>query len=164
MADETRALLNSLDHQRHHVQAILEGLTDEQLRRPNLPSAWTCLGLVHHLALDVEHYWFRCITAGESLDFFKDEANSDRDAWQVDPGTSPQEVFDLYRAEIERSNAIVESTPLDAPPQLLDEWWGSWEVPDLRFILLHVIAETACHAGHLDAARELIDHRQWITL
>jgi hypothetical protein len=35
---------------------------------------------------------------------------------------------------------------------------------DLREILLHVIAETACHAGHLDTARELIDGRQWMVL
>ena len=35
---------------------------------------------------------------------------------------------------------------------------------DLREILLHVIAETATHAGHLDAARELINGRQWIVL
>ena len=35
---------------------------------------------------------------------------------------------------------------------------------DLRHVLLHVIAETACHAGHLDALRELIDGRQWMVL
>jgi len=35
---------------------------------------------------------------------------------------------------------------------------------DLREILLHVITETACHAGHLDAARELIDGKQWLVL
>ena len=36
--------------------------------------------------------------------------------------------------------------------------------PDLRFIMLHVMKETACHAGHLDAVRELIDGRQWIVM
>jgi Protein of unknown function (DUF664) len=55
--------------------------------------------------------------------------------------------------------------PLDNAPA----WWpedlfGSWRLNDLREILLHVIAETATHAGHLDAARELIDGRQWIVL
>jgi hypothetical protein len=53
---------------------------------------------------------------------------------------------------------------LEAPPRQRDPWWGDWEVPDLRFILLHVIAETACHAGHLDAGRELLDGRQWLVL
>ncbi len=51
--------------------------------------------------------------------------------------------------------------PTDAPA-----WWpanqfGEWRLHTLRDVLLHVIAETACHAGHLDAARELIDGRTW---
>ena len=36
------------------------GLTEEQLTRPVLPSGWHCLGMVKHLALSDEHYWFRC--------------------------------------------------------------------------------------------------------
>jgi hypothetical protein len=42
--------------------------------------------------------------------------------------------------------------------------FGDWRLHDLREILLHVITETACHAGHLDAARELIDGRRWLVL
>ena len=38
------------------------------------------------------------------------------------------------------------------------------DFPDLRYIMLHMITETACHAGHLDAARELIDGTQWIVV
>jgi hypothetical protein len=38
------------------------------------------------------------------------------------------------------------------------------DFPHLRYIMLHVIKETACHAGHLDAVHELIDGRQWIVL
>jgi hypothetical protein len=51
-------------------------------------------------------------------------------------------------------------------PRQPDPHWQEWGIdfPDLRFIMLHVIKETACHAGHLDAARELIDGRQWIVL
>jgi hypothetical protein len=54
-------------------------------------------------------------------------------------------------------------TPLDARPGS-GTLGGELEVPDFRFIMLHVITETACHAGHLDAARELLDRRQWIVL
>jgi hypothetical protein len=42
--------------------------------------------------------------------------------------------------------------------------FGGWRLDDVREIVLHVIAETSCHAGHLDAVRELIDSRQWIVL
>jgi len=163
MNQETQLLLDSLGRQRDHVFGILEGLSDEQLRRPVLPSGWTCLGLVRHLALDVEHYWFRCITAGEPL---KTEGDSDDrlGAWQVEPNESAEDIFTRYRNEIERANAIAAATPLDAPPRQRDPWWGDWDVPNLRFILLHVVAETACHAGHLDAGRELLDGHQWLVL
>jgi hypothetical protein len=75
-------------------------------------------------------------------------------------------VFGLYRDEIERSNAIIETAPLAAPPRQPDPRWQEWGIdfPDLRFIMLHVIKETACHAGHLDAVRELIDGHQRIVL
>lgn len=164
MSGETDALLGSLEQQRAHVLGILEGLSDEQLRRPVLPSGWTCLGMVKHLALDVEHYWFRCIVAGESLDFFTDEETHGVGAWEVEPAQSAEAVFALYGDEIERANAVITTTALDAAPAQADDWWGAWKVPDLRFVLLHVMAETACHAGHLDAVRELLDGRQWLAL
>jgi len=164
MNKETRRLLDSLEQQRNHVLGILEGLSEEQLRRPILPSGWNPLGMVNHLALDDEHYWFRCIVGGESLDFFPDRSDETPGAWHIEPNESAEQVFDLYRDEAARANAIIEVTPLDAAPRQRDPWWGNWEVPDLRFIILHVITETACHAGHLDAARELLDRRQWIVL
>ncbi|MGO9874358.1 MAG: DinB family protein [Acidimicrobiia bacterium] len=164
MDEETRRLLDSLEQQRNHVLGILEGLSEEQLRRPILPSGWSALGMVKHLALDDEHYWFRCIVAGETLDFFSERSDDDRSAWSVSPSESAADVFNLYRDEVARANAIITATPLDAAPRQRDVWWGNWEVPDFRFIILHVITETACHAGHLDAARELLDGRQWIVL
>jgi hypothetical protein len=86
-------------------------------------------------------------------------------AWQVPANLTATAVLDAYRRELELSDAIISATPLDSPPA----WWpqdlfGSWRLHDLREILLHVIAETACHADHLDAAREFIDGRQWIVL
>jgi hypothetical protein len=51
MGSETELLLNFLNSQRNHVLGILEGLSEDQLRRPVLPSGWSCLGMVKHLAL-----------------------------------------------------------------------------------------------------------------
>jgi len=53
---ETTTLLSYLNAQREHTLGILEGLGEEALRRPILPSGWTSLGLVRHLALDVERF------------------------------------------------------------------------------------------------------------
>ena len=158
---ESQTLLSYLGAQRAHALGILEGLDEEALRRSVLPSGWTCLGLVQHLALDVERFWFRCIVAGEqtAIDGLAD------DAWHVGADVPAAAVFDVYRQEIDRANAIITNTPLDATPA----WWppdlfGDWRLHDLREIMLHVITETACHAGHLDAARELIDGRRWLVL
>ena len=119
--------------------------------------------MVKHLALSDEHYWFRCVVAGESFDFFPEGDNAD---WQVAPGETAEDIFALYRDEIAHANAIIEATPLDEPPRQLDPRWGEWgkRFTDLKFVMLHVLKETACHAGHLDAAAELLDGRQWIVL
>lgn len=151
MDREMDALLGQLEGQRRHVLGILEGLSEEQLRQPVLPSGWHCLGLVKHLALSDERYWFRTIVAGE-------EPGPDSD-WQVEPDETAEDVFELYRDEIRRANAIITATALDSPPKRDD---AVMDLPDLRSIMLHVITETAIHAGHLDVVRELIDGRQWV--
>lgn len=157
---ETDTLLSSLSSQRNHVLGILEGLPEDDLRRPVLPSGWTCLGMVSHLALDVERFWFRAVLAGESV-----ELHSGAEAWQVAPDKPAEAVFDLYRQEIELANAVIAATPLDAEPAWWpDDMFGGQPGMDLRETMLHVITETACHAGHLDAARELIDGRTWVVL
>ena len=160
LGNETRALLSSLNDQRDHVLGILEGLPEEALRRPVLPSGWTCLGLVRHLALDVERFWFRAVVVGEHMDLESGAA-----AWQVTPDMPAEAVFGLYRQETELANAIIAATPPDAAPA----WWPEEIFPGLpprpaRDTILHVITETACHAGHLDAVRELIDRRTWLVL
>jgi hypothetical protein len=157
---ERQALVAALRAQRAHVLRTLDGLSDEALRRPVLPSGWSCLGLVQHLALDVERFWFRAVVAGEDVDL----ATGD-EAWRVDPGTPAAAVLDTYRAEAELSDGVIARTALDAPPA----WWPVEVFADLperelRATVLHVLTETACHAGHLDAARELVDGRQHLVL
>ncbi len=161
MGTEKELLIAFLDTQREHVLGILDGLSEEDLCRPVLPSGWSSLGLVKHLAIGVEHYWIRCIVGGESLSFFEEHGFQHHGEWRLAPEDTGKSIFALYRDEIRRSNEIIEATPVEAPPRQRDDW-GEWPVDSLRFILLHMIEETACHAGHLDAARELIDDRQWM--
>ena len=156
---ESAMLLKWLTGQREHVLGILDGLSDADLRRPVLPSGWTCLGLVHHLAVDVERFWFQNVVAGEPM-----SDASDDDAWQVGTDVPAGDVLALYRREIERADAIIGGTDLNAAPAWWPDFFGSFRLENLREVMLHVIAETACHAGHLDAARELIDGRTWLIL
>ena len=160
---EKELLQRRLAGQREHVLGIVDGLSDEQLRRPVLPSGWHCLGLLQHLALSDEHYWFRCVVGGEPPDYFPSEPNGD---WFVDPGPPASDVLEQYRDEISRADTIIAATDLEAPPAYTDPQWAQWGMsfPNLRTIMLHVLVETSVHAGHLDAVRELIDGRQWIVL
>jgi hypothetical protein len=160
---ELRTLLKYLNAQRAHALASLEGLDDSVLRRPILPSGWTCLGLLQHLALDVERFWFRAVVAGEQTVI--DELAEAPDAWRVGADVPAEAVFDRYRQETARANAIISATPLDMPPA----WWPPDLFSDSRFgtvreVGLHVITETACHTGHLDAAREMNDGKLWLVL
>jgi uncharacterized protein DUF664 len=111
VSGESGALLSSLNSQREHVIGILDGLPGEALRRPVLPSGWTCLGLVRHLAIDVERFWFQSIIAGEQV-----ELCEGAEAWQVGEDPPGEAVFGLYRQEIERANQIIASSSLDTSP------------------------------------------------
>ena len=157
---EREALLAALRDQREHVLQAVSGLSDEALRQPVLPSGWTCLGLIQHLALDVERFWFRAVAGGESVDLCSDDQ-----AWQVDDDTPAEMVFEGYREEIRRADAVLGRTDLEAPPA----WWptdvfADLPVRDLRRNILAVLVETACHAGHLDAVREVLDGHQHLVL
>ena len=160
MSGEYEPFLTSLNDQRDHVLGTLDGLPEEALRRPVLPSGWTCLGLVRHLALDVERFWFRSVIAGEKVELCVAD-----EAWRVGRDEGSAEVLGLYRQEAKRADEIISRTPLNAvPAHWPQDWPDSAKPASLREVLLHVISETACHAGHLDAVRELIDGRKWLVL
>ena len=65
----------------------------------------------------------------------------------------------FYRDQCARSNAVLSRTPLSTAPAGRHGDWLDDEVFDLRRIVLHMIEETARHAGHLDVVRELLDGR-----
>jgi hypothetical protein len=157
-------LLAALQHEREHVLATVEGLSDEQMREAKLPSGWTCLGMLKHLALGVERYWFAGVFAGEETEFFDSEEMRDQGDWRASAGDTGDGLRALYRNQGARSDEIIEGLSLDATPVWRDAWWGEWDPGDLFQMLVHVIDETATHAGHLDAVRELIDGHQHLVL
>jgi hypothetical protein len=163
-SNERHALLRALKSQRDHIFEALHGLNVDDLRRQVLPSRWTCLGLVNHLSLDVEHLWFQAVIAGDQA-AVDEVLGWSSNAWDVGTEVAAEAVLERYRRNIERSDAIIATGSLDAPPA----WWpedffGSWRMESVREIVLHVITETAAHSGHLDAARELIDGKQHLVL
>lgn len=153
--EEKTALLEFLTYQRESVLAILAGLDEGQLHKGVLPSGWSALGLVEHLG-HAERHWFQEVLTGSSspLPWPDDDAP---------PLTTPrpaQAVFAFYRDQCRMSDEIIAATPLTAAPVGRHEDAGlAAQTTDLRRIMLHMIEETARHAGHLDAVRELIDGR-----
>jgi uncharacterized damage-inducible protein DinB len=153
---EDRALLAFLNAQRASVLAIVEDLDLSLLASSVVPSGWTPLGLIEHLG-HAERHWFQEVALGSAAPLpWPGDPDEDEDA----PFTTsrPAEVvFAFYRDQIERADAVLASTPLSAPPRGRHNREGADEVTDLQFIVLHMIEETARHAGHLDIARELLD-------
>ena len=74
------------------------------------------------------------------------------------------EVIELYRDEIKWANALIGGMSLDAAPAWWPDFFGEFRMNSLREVILLVLVETAVHAGHLDATRELIDDKQWLVL
>jgi hypothetical protein len=152
MGAEKDSLHSSLDRHRDVVLWKLGGLTEEQLRRPMVPSGTSMLGLVKHLGA-VEYGWF-CETFGrptEPLPF--DDEDEDADL-RVGPHERPDDVIAFYTRARAASDSVIIGLSLD---DVGHAWFG--ETVTLRWVLIHMIEETARHAGHLDILRELIDGR-----
>jgi len=152
VADERAALSAWLDFHRATLLMKMDGLDDQRLRRPMVPSGTSLLGLVKHLT-ETEHGWFvnEYAQLGEPPLY---ETPDDPDAgFRIEPHETAKEIIDGYLAMCERCRGIVAAAPS------LDH-----TVPnarrgriDLRRIMIHMLEETARHNGHADIIRELID-------
>lgn len=153
VALEREALAAWLDYHRATVLVKLEGLDDEQLRRPMVPSGVCLLGLVKHLT-EVEHSWFSRVVAqsGEPL-IYSTKEDPDAD-FRIEEGETTESVIVSYLRACERSREILAAT------ESLDEIRPHHRLPieqDVRWVMIHMIEETARHNGHADIIRELID-------
>jgi uncharacterized damage-inducible protein DinB len=149
-ADEAETLQGFLDFHRATLLWKLEGLDDEQVRRPMVPSGTSLLGIVKHLAY-VERWWFQQMWAGEEPSYPWTDDDPDAD-WRVEPDETTGKILALYRGECDRSREVVAAAPsLDElahhPRRKLSRRW----------ILVHMIEETARHVGQADILREQID-------
>ena len=155
---EQQQLSAFLDAQRESILRKAEGLDAEQLARALPPSSLTLAGLLNHLA-HVEDTWFRVRFAGHPDDALwagVDWAADPDFEFRTAPESTPEELRERYRSACARSRQVVaEAGDLDQLSVGRSRRTGNrW---DLRWILLHLIEETARHAGHADLLRESID-------
>jgi len=149
--DEKESLSVALDRHRDVIRWKLEGLDDDQLRRPMTPSGTSMLGLVKHLAA-VEYGWF-CETFGREVPEFGFDVDADPDSdMRADPDETTDSILTFYRDATAAADVVIEEVSLDG----VGTSWAGHEVT-MRWVLIHMIEETARHAGHLDILRELID-------
>jgi hypothetical protein len=106
---------------------------------------------VKHLA-DVDQSWFVETFAGQPPAFPLWREDDPRAVWRIEPNETTEEILDLYRQVCERSRAVLAG----ASPEDHARTRGK-EQYTLRWILVHMIEETARHNGHADILREMID-------
>lgn len=147
--DERSTVLHYLSAQRRSVLAIVDGLDDQQMNTSVVASGWTPAGLLRHLG-DAERHWFQEVLAGK-VDPRDDE---------VPDGTASAPAVGYYRRQLEHADRVLTTRSLDEPPagRVTPEDMTA-EITTGRDVVLHMIEETARHAGHLDIARELLDGR-----
>ena len=144
-------LLTLLDNNRAVMVWKLDGLTLEEARRPVVASGTSMLGLVKHLAY-VERWWFDDFFAGNTVDYPWSEEDPDAD-FRTEEGETVADVISLYTEAAARSNELVAEAHMDD----LSVGSRGGEQFALRWIVAHMIEETARHAGHADIIREMID-------
>lgn len=155
-SDAKDDLQRYLQQSRDVLMWKLDGLSEYDIRRPLTSTGANLLGLVKHL-IGVEagylgHTFGRPFS--EPLPWLaSDEPNVDM--WAT-PDESRDYVVGLYRRVCAHSDATIDTLDLDSPGAVAP-WPADRRDVTLHRILVHVIAETARHAGHADIVRELID-------
>ena len=146
--DERELFLSWLAFLRGNVIRKIEGLSEQQARWTPGSALLPLLGIVNHLTR-VEWRWID----GEMLGA---EVSRSEAEFRPGPELTVAAAVDAYRERAAATEAAVRSLPLTAPCRR--EHRTDWDRDqDLRWVLLHVIHETAQHGGHADATRELLD-------
>jgi uncharacterized damage-inducible protein DinB len=160
LTGERADLLASLAKQRHFLRYTTRELTDEQAARRTTVSELCLGGLIKHVAL-TERQWARFIVEGPAAMSFDPATMADTwsSAFRMTDGETLAGLLERYEQVAAQTDDLVRSLPdLDAAQPLPQAPWfeagASWSA---RRVLLHVIAETAQHAGHADIIREALD-------
>ncbi|HUQ62099.1 DinB family protein [Lentzea sp.] len=159
--DELATLVGFLEFQRATLAWKISGLTADQLARTTARSAMTLGGLVKHLAY-VEQQWFHVVLHDReplepwaSVDW---KADYDWD-WHTAADHTAEDLVALWQDEVGRSReAVAEALETDGLGQSAKRPpWRDGRVPNLRWILTHMIEEYSRHNGHADLLREAVD-------
>lgn len=148
-----------LDRARSQLLAKLDGLDERQVRWPMTPTGTNLLGLVKHVASVQLGYLGEVFgrPADRELPWFADGAELNADLWATADETRA-EIVELHHYSAAHADATVAALDLETRGSV--PWWRpERREVTLHQILVHLIDETARHAGHADICRELLDGR-----
>jgi hypothetical protein len=155
---ERDQLLYFLKYQRDSVLAIVDGLAEEHWQTSVVPSGWTVAGIIEHLG-GAERHWFQQVVNGHEVDLPWDEGRPEYDPTAPLVCDRPSaDVRAYYQEQCRRSDEVLAGVSLsDGPKGRHGDPEIDAEVTTVRWVVLHMIEETAAHSGHLEIARELLD-------
>jgi hypothetical protein len=154
LEDPKEILLEQLSYYRATVLAKFDGLNPDQLTRSIVPSGWTPLGLLRHLAF-VERRWMQWGFEAEQMSDPRGDEDPDSKGWIVMPEDTVATLSAWWATIADRTEAVAHNAELTDRAQLGGRF--SSDPPTLGWILAHLLQEYARHVGHLDLVRELID-------
>jgi len=154
--DEKRQILAILESARQSLAQTLPDVSDEQARATPTAGALCLGGILKHVTYG-ETIWIDFVLDGEKVDHLDRYAASFRMA----PHETVTSLLDDYAATAKRTEEVVAALPeLDTAHRLAE---APWYPPDTawsaREVLLHILEETAQHAGHADIIKESLPAR-----
>lgn len=160
--DLKQTLLAYLQSQRDTVVWKLDGVSERDLRMPMTASGTNLLGLVKHLAGLEAEYFGGCLGQPwpDPMPWWDENAEPNADMWAT-ADESPEQIIELYRKVRAWADARIAELPLDAAAHV--PWWQPADTT-LHRLLVHMIAETGRHLGHMDILRETIDGRRGLLM
>ncbi|MEV5759674.1 DinB family protein [Streptomyces tendae] len=163
LTGERADLLEALAKQRHFLRHTTRDLTDEQAGLRTTVSELCLGGLIKHVT-SMERQWTAFIVDGPSAmgDFTAmTEADVARwaDEFKMLPGETLAGVLDAYAEAARRTEELIATLPDLGAAQPLPKapWFEADTEWSARRVLVHIVAETAQHAGHADIIRESLD-------
>ena len=151
MSTERTDLITTLDKHRGFLRQTVAGLDDQQAARTTTVSTLCVGGLIKHVAA-VEHTWRRFVEVGPQAFAEAGRTSSYEEGFRMLPGETLGGLLKEYEAVAADTNRLIESLPsLDGDHPLPGARWSA------RRVFMHILAETAQHAGHADIIRESLD-------
>jgi uncharacterized damage-inducible protein DinB len=157
-SSERQDLISTLGKHRGFLRQTALGLSDEQAAATPTASALCIGGIIKHVT-SVEDRWRRFIVEGPSAMASPGRVEEYQAGFRLLPGETLESVLESYDGASARTDELIGSLPsLDADHPLPEAPWfepgARWSA---RRVLVHILAETAQHAGHADIIRETID-------